>query len=75
MTEFEQQVMKDAATHYVKRLLESNQIQFAPGTTLEQASNVICETMKTDPEARMDIVVLYWEEKLGRSVGHSNMIH
>lgn len=75
MTDFEQEVMRDAATYYVQKLLSNNAIQFAPGTTLEQASNVICQTMKTDPEARMDIVVLYWEEKLGRVVGHSKMIH
>lgn len=75
MTSFEQQVMKDAATYYVEKLLANNAIQLAPGTTLDQASSVICQTMQNDPEARMDIVVLYWEEKLGRVVGHSKMIH
>lgn len=75
MTGFEQEVMQDAATYYVEKLLSNNAIQLAPGTTLEQASSVIYQTMESDPEARMDIVVLFWEEKLGRVIGHSKMVH
>lgn len=75
MSEFEQEVLQDAASYYVSRLLSNNTIQLAPGSTKEQADSVIYQTMMADPEARMDIVVMFWEEKMGVPIGKSASIH